>query len=74
MVHDQKGGVLAARIVKAVDGSTRDEREGASPGYMGLVADAQHQLAFDDVEELVAPAMVVRSRARGTGRDATFPD
>ena len=67
-MHDQERRAGRARVVKAVDRFARDEGEGACSGGVSLLADAQHQLAFEDVEELVALAMIVVPRLRCPAR------
>src|SRR5579862_1783545 len=74
MMHDQERCALGARVVKAVDRLSRDERERAGWSGVPLVADTEHQLALENVEEFVAPAMIVRSRTDRPGRDSSFPD
>jgi N-carbamoylputrescine amidase len=74
MMHDQESGVVVAGVVKAVDRASRDEREGAGSGGLPLVADTQHDFALEHVEELVAPAMVVRPGTCGPARHSSFPD
>ena len=58
MMHDQNRCALSARIVKTMDGLARDKSEGARGSDMLIIADTQHQLAGEDVEELVAFAMI----------------
>jgi hypothetical protein len=71
MMHDQEGRALTARVVKAVDRFTWDKGEGAGSSGVSLVADAQHHLTFENVEELVAPAVIVRSRPHGPRRHSS---
>src|SRR6478736_8240567 len=68
MMHDQERGIVAARVAKAVDGASRDEREGAGGSGLRLVADTQYKFAGEHVEELVARAVVVRPGADRAGR------
>src|SRR5262245_50135373 len=74
MMDDQQGRAVAARVVKAMDSLSRDEGEGAGSGRVRLIADAQHQLAFEDVEELVTLAVIVRPCANRPWRHSPFPD
>src|SRR5579864_1892868 len=74
MMHNQEDRAVTARIVKAVDRCTRDKGECACSSRVSLVADAQHHLTFEDVEELVAPAMIMRPGADRPRLDSSFPD
>jgi hypothetical protein len=59
MMDDQEGRVVAARVVKAMDRFARHEGEGAGCSDVSLVADAKHHFTFEDVEKLIASAMIV---------------
>src|SRR3954447_25004491 len=74
MMHHQNRGALLARIVKTVDGLARDKSEGARGSDVLIIADTQHQLAGEDVEELVPFAMIVWPCSHRARPDAPFPN
>src|SRR3954470_12198899 len=74
MMHHQNRGALLARIVKTVNGLARDKSEGPRGSDVLIIADTQHQLAGEDVEELVAFAMIVWPGSHHPRPDPPFPD
>jgi hypothetical protein len=74
MMHHQNGGARLARVVKTVDRLARDKSEGACRSNVLVVADTQHQLAREDLEELVPSAMIVWPGSHCPRSDPAFPD
>src|SRR5262245_50409855 len=74
MMHHQDSCIGCARVVEAVDRLARDEEEGAGRSRVAVVADPQDHLACEDIDELVAAAMIVRPGTYRPGRHSSFPD